>query len=536
MSSQPRALPGESYQAALTPGMVSAIFGSLVPAATLAAGGYVQLAGETGWWIPSGRVYYSAGDTDTPAAELAAARGAISSCRCRAVDPFGAITRAGYDGHALLPATATDAVGNVTSAVNDYRVLAPATVTDPNGNRASLGVRRVRPGDGHRRDGQGHRDARRRADRVHRLTWTRPRCSPPFADPTGDPAAVLGNATTRILYDTAPTSGPAARRSPRRPPSTRWPARPMYPTWRDRRRTRAPRGRPATSTTSSTATGSGGRSSARPGRRPDPVTAARRGGPRSGWTIYDNKGRPVRTYEPFFTATNAFEFGAASGVSHGHAVRPAWPRRRDAPSRQQLGEDHLRPVAASRQWDGDDTVLVADPRTDPDVGDYFARLLGTARVHLLVRPAHRRPVRLDARAAGRAAGRGAQDGAVRRHPGHGAPRRARPGVPRRRGQRPGSPLPGPDRLDTEGKPLAVFDALGRRAEEHCYRSPDPGGGFTYIAGTDMAGRPVYRISADGGARRALLDVAGQAIRTLGRPRPRVPARLRPGAAASRTAT
>jgi hypothetical protein len=53
---QPRALPGESYQAALTPGMVSAIFGPLVPAAMLAASGFVQPAGETGWWIPSGRV------------------------------------------------------------------------------------------------------------------------------------------------------------------------------------------------------------------------------------------------------------------------------------------------------------------------------------------------------------------------------------------------------------------------------------------------------------------------------------------------
>jgi hypothetical protein len=36
--------------------MVSAIFGPLVPAAMLAASGFVQPAGETGWWIPSGRV------------------------------------------------------------------------------------------------------------------------------------------------------------------------------------------------------------------------------------------------------------------------------------------------------------------------------------------------------------------------------------------------------------------------------------------------------------------------------------------------
>ena len=35
----------------------------------------------------------------------------------------------------------------------------------------------------------------------------------------------------------------------------------------------------------------------------------------SGWTIFDNKGRPVRKYEPFFSTTSAFEFAAQLGVS-----------------------------------------------------------------------------------------------------------------------------------------------------------------------------------------------------------------------------
>jgi hypothetical protein len=30
-----------------------------------------------------------------------------------------------------------------------------------------------------------------------------------------------------------------------------------------------------------------------------------------------------------------------------------------------------------QQWDGADTVLIADPRADADVGGYFQRLLGT---------------------------------------------------------------------------------------------------------------------------------------------------------------
>ena len=80
----------------------------------------------------------------------------------------------------------------------------------------------------------------------------------------------------------------------------------------------------------------------------------------------------------------------------------------------------------------------------------------------------------------------------------------------------------------------MFDALARRAEELPARQP-AGGGFQYVAGTDMAGNPLYRISMDGGARRSLIDVAGQADPRLGRARARVPHPLRPGRA-PRTAT
>jgi hypothetical protein len=72
---EPLALPGESYQARLTPGLLAGIFGPLVTAATLAEGGYVQLAGESGWWAPGGLVFFSPGDGDTPAQEIAFALG-----------------------------------------------------------------------------------------------------------------------------------------------------------------------------------------------------------------------------------------------------------------------------------------------------------------------------------------------------------------------------------------------------------------------------------------------------------------------------
>ena len=50
----------------------------------------------------------------------------------------------------------------------------------------------------------------------------------------------------------------------------------------------------------------------------------------SGWTIFNNKGKPVRQYEPFFTATHGFEFDIRAGVSPDAVLRPGRARRRHA--------------------------------------------------------------------------------------------------------------------------------------------------------------------------------------------------------------
>ncbi|HEX5270483.1 MAG TPA: toxin TcdB middle/N-terminal domain-containing protein, partial [Gemmataceae bacterium] len=92
---QSRALPGRTWRLALTPGLLAAIFGPLVPDATLTEGGYVRLPGEQGWWIPSDLVYYSPGDADAPAAEFAEALAHFFLPR-RAVNPFAAVARVSY--------------------------------------------------------------------------------------------------------------------------------------------------------------------------------------------------------------------------------------------------------------------------------------------------------------------------------------------------------------------------------------------------------------------------------------------------------
>src|SRR4029453_16739397 len=97
----------------------------------------------------------------------------------------------------------------------------------------------------------------------------------------------------------------------------------------------------------------------------------------SGWTIFNNKGNPVRQYEPFFSQLPAkghqFEFGAVVGVS---PIVCSDPLGRAVPT---VHPNHTYEKVSFDPWhqvtfDVNDTVLVADPRADPDVGDFFQRL------------------------------------------------------------------------------------------------------------------------------------------------------------------
>src|SRR5205823_14465152 len=93
----------------------------------------------------------------------------------------------------------------------------------------------------------------------------------------------------------------------------------------------------------------------------------------TGWTIFNNKGKPVKQYEPFFDNTHAFRFGQQVGVSSTLFYDPVervvatlhpnhtWEKVVFDPWRQET-------------WDVNDTVLIADPKTDADVGDFFGRL------------------------------------------------------------------------------------------------------------------------------------------------------------------
>lgn len=371
----PLAIAGESYKAALTPGLLSGIFGALIPDTTLIEGGYVQLSGEAGWWMPSGRIFLSPGDGDAPAEELAYAKTHFFLPR-RAVDPFGGITRVDYDADCLMPIGTTDPVGNVTAVQNDYRVLHPATITDPNGNQSAvvfdaLGLVTATAVMGKTSETLGDLPT------GFVIDLDTPTLIAQFADPLSAPAALLGSATTRTLYDLFAYQRTSATAQPS-PPAVYMLARETHVA------DLGAGGVPAATQYQYAVAYSDGfsREIQRKARvAPGPLTD---GGPMvsprwvgSGWTIFNNKGQPVRQYEPYFSATSGFEFAAQAGVSTillydltGRVVAKLYPDNR--------WEKTVFDAWRQEGWDANDTILIADPRTDPDVGSHFVRLLGMA--------------------------------------------------------------------------------------------------------------------------------------------------------------
>ena len=504
---QPLALPGDAYRLAFTPGLIDRIFGNRISGATLTEGGYVQRG--TDWWIPSGRIFYSAGDADAPATERTEARGHFYQPR-RFVDSFGGITRMAFDPYDLLGASTEDPIGNVTAATNDYRVLQPFRITDPNGNRSEAAFDALGLVAGNAAQGKA---AENLGDS---LLGFDPDLAPAtvlahLADPLNAPQAVLGNASARLLYDLFAYHRTRDQAEPEAPA--------IYTLLRETHVSDLGPGEVTQYQHSFLYSDGRGREiqrkiQAEPGPVEDagPAVAPRWVG--SGWTLFNNKGKPVRKYEPFFSSTHRFEFAREVGVSTVWFYDPV-ERIVATLNPNETWEKVVFDNWRQETWDTNDTILIADPREDADVGGYFRRLLGQApeaftswherRIGGLwgETPEERSaeqaaaqkaalhagtPVVIHFNALGRASLAVADNGTGNRYPTRTA-------------------------LDAEGKPLAVFDALGRRTVENCLREPMDGGGFRYVSGYDLAGNAIYRNGMDSGARRSLTNVAGDPLRT-----------------------
>jgi RHS repeat-associated protein len=509
------ALPFENYKLAFTSSLLTAIYQGRVPEPMLASiGGYVQPAGHAGWWIPSGRVFYSAGQ-DSASVELAEARRHFFLPR-RYRDPFhtpsaSTDTVVTYDTYDLLVQETIDPLGNrimvgvgganpdapVVRAGHDYRVLQPAIVTDPNGNCSAavfdalgmvVGTAVMgKPGD-HPRVG----------DLIDGFVanLTDAEIARHLEQPLADPGAILQRATTRVVYDVFAYARTRASAGPQ-------PAA-AYTLSRETHDADLAAGEHSAVQHRFTYFDGLGREiqqKAQAESAPDAPTTPRWVG--SGWMVFNNKGKPVRQFEPFFSGSQRFESDVQIGVS---PILFYDPVERVIATLHPNRTWQKTVFGSWRQssWDGNDTVLILDPRTDPDVAGFFRRLPESEYL-----PAWY------AQREGGSLGVAEQQAAAKS-----AVHRATPAVAyfdslgrtfltvaQNRFLEPGAdPVTPPTeefyrsrvRLDIEGNQREVVDALDRSVMR---------------ADFDMLGNRIHEKSMDAGERWSLLDAAGNVLTT-----------------------
>ena len=348
-------------------------------------GGYVDLDGNGHWWIPSGRMFHSPNSGDTPAQELAHARQHFFiSYRNR--DPFGAESFMTYDSYDLLVLETRDplenrmtvgerdSTGNLTAAGNDYRVLQPRLMMDLNRNRTAvafdaLGMVVGTAVMGKPEETLGDSLTGFTADLDESVILDH------LANPLSDPHAILQQATTRLVYDLF------AYQRTKDDPNPQLPV--AYTLARETHEVDLDPGEQTKIQHSfSYSDGFEREIQKKIQSEPGPLDlddpTAPTIDPRwvgSGWTIFNNKGNPVRQYEPFFSDTHRFEFARIVGVSPilfydpvGRVIATLHPNH----TYQKVVFNPWEQVT----WDVNDTVT-SDPRTDTDIQGYVSAYFAT---------------------------------------------------------------------------------------------------------------------------------------------------------------
>ena len=389
------ALPHETYKLAFTPGLLEKVYQRLdknnqpeklidldiLPAdlaneePTSDRGGYVQLEGSDGWWIPSGQVRYAIDENE----ELAEARTHFFLPRVY-TDPFGESGQVDFDTYDLLITGTRDPLGNQVLAENDYRVLQPKLVTDPNGNWTeaafdTLGmvVGTAVRGKEFEANGKPEGDS---LDGFEPNLNLGPNDFYEADDLRALAIALLGNATTRIVYDLDRFLSSQIENPDE---ATLW--QPVFAATvaRETHVSKLEEGQDSKVQISiSYSDGFGREIQKKVQAEPEKVNGVV-GPPRwvgSGWTIFNNKGKPVCQYEPFFSVLtekgHQFEFGVQVGVS---PILFYDPLERVVAT---LHPNHTYEKVLFDPWqqttyDVNDTVTF-DPETDADVKGFFEKI------------------------------------------------------------------------------------------------------------------------------------------------------------------
>jgi RHS repeat-associated protein len=385
----------QSYQLAMTANLAQQIFvnGNSNPNKPVTLGalntflsgpcGYVHSQGDSDWWIPSGFAIYSPvpSNPSSPFVQnstYASAHFFVAQAHC---DPFGQYTRFTYDLFNLCLVQTEDALGNIVTAQYDYRVLQSKEMVDANGNHTQvafdlLGMLAGTAVMGKITPGTPSESGDTLTGFVTDLQQSDIDTFVSSANPAPQAAGLLRSATTRYIYNLNRFSETQASNPT---DSSKWQPNFAATLARETHVSQAlPAGRSLKVQVSFGYSDGLGREIQRKIQaEPGPVVA---NGPTinprwvgSGWTILNNKGKPVRRYEPFFSATQNFEFANIVGVSptlfYDPLLRVILTFQPDNTYVKVLFDPWRQET-----WDANDTVKL-DPRTDPDVvgflGDYF---------------------------------------------------------------------------------------------------------------------------------------------------------------------
>jgi RHS repeat-associated protein len=322
-----QALPGESYKLALSPGLLSFVYkrvikgkppenlipnlSNILKSKNADGGGYVDLDNNGFWWVPSGRIFYSPHEMDDPFQELFFARKHFFLPHCFE-DPFGNKTIIFYDSNEIeknkdyniLVTETRDTLNNKVLASNDYRILKPKIITNPNGVISEVGfdifglvcVTAIHKGN----EGDS-------LEKIQ-LDLSQEQIDDFFAKPQAYASHLLKTASSYIIYDMD------------RYYRTGNPVKPAYAATitRETHHNNLLSGDVSKIHINFSYSDGFGREiqkkiQAEPGFVDNIYIDGRWVG--SGWTIFNNKSKPVRQFEPFFDKTHNFCFGKEQGVS-----------------------------------------------------------------------------------------------------------------------------------------------------------------------------------------------------------------------------
>jgi YD repeat-containing protein len=455
------ALPFESYGMAFTPALLETVYGERINDDLLIDEGRYLLR-EGVWWIPSGRQLFDESRFYLPV---------------QSIDPFGQVFVAEYDDYALLMEQTEDPLHNIVSVDNDYRTLQARRVTDPNGNRSEVAIDALGLVVGTAVMGkEGDDEGDSLQDFVPDLDESV--IVEHIDNPLDDPGALLQNATTRLVYD-------LHRYQLEGRPTV------VYTLARETHAADLNEDEQTKIQHSFAYSDGFGREimskvQAEPGPAPerDPDTGElvivagevqmMPTDPRwvgTGRTIFDNKGNPVKQYEPFFSDTHKYEdedelvhWGVTPILHYDPLSRLI---RTDLPngtfSKVEFDPWH------QTTWDENDTVTESrwyEERQALDPSDPQRRAADLAAAHADT------PAVSHLDVLGRAILTIADNGPAGQYPTH-------------------------IQLDIEGNPLIVTDARGNRVQVNVF---------------SLLGQSLYEKSMDAGERRTLNNVAGNPIR------------------------